>query len=163
MRGYLSLGSNLGDRLENLKSSLDELSLLGVRTIRTSRVYETKPVEVIGQQKNYLNMVAAVEFDIAPSALLKVCQSVEESLGRKRTYPHAPRTIDIDILLLEHSTVSTKKLVVPHPRMENRAFVIFPLADIAPHIVLPSGRDIIDVKNALSDDEILKVWKIKDE
>lgn len=156
MKGYLSLGSNLGDRSAYLVQALDTLTAGRVRVIRVSSLYETRPVEVVDAQQNYYNIAVFIETDLSPHELLRLCHAVEDDLGRKRPYVHAPRSIDIDILMVEGITVSTPDLEVPHPRLENRAFVLFPLAEIAPDIVLPSGRHIIDVKNALSDDEVVK-------
>jgi len=90
--------------------------------------------------------------------LLKVCRSVEDSLGRVRPYLHSPRTMDIDILLLDGIRINEEHLVVPHPELERRAFVIHPLAELAPDLVLPSGRTVADVKKELGNDEIVSVW-----
>jgi 2-amino-4-hydroxy-6-hydroxymethyldihydropteridine diphosphokinase len=163
MNGYLSLGSNLGDRIGNLKSALDLLRGNGVRITAVSSVYETRPVETEDAQGNYLNLAAAVVFDGSPHELLEVCRRVESELGRQRPYFHAPRTIDIDILMFEGMSVSSPELTVPHPRMEQRAFVVWPLSEIAPDIVLPSGRGIIEVKSRLPNDEIVRVRSLRDE
>jgi 2-amino-4-hydroxy-6-hydroxymethyldihydropteridine diphosphokinase len=160
MKGYLSLGSNLGDRSMYLKEALGALSRNGVRIIRSSSIYETKPIDVPDNQSNYYNMVVFVETAVDPAELLRICLMVEQDLGRQRLYVHSPRTIDIDIILLEGISVSTDTLTVPHPCLEQRSFVIVPLAEIAPDIVLPSGRPIIDVKKALSDDEMVNVWTL---
>lgn len=160
MRGYLSLGSNLGDRSKYLKDALDALAACGVRILLSSSIYETKPVDVPDNQSNYYNMVVFVETAAHPQELLRICLMVEKDLGRQRPYVHSPRTIDIDIILLEGISMSTDTLTVPHPCMEQRSFVIVPLAEIAPDIVLPSGRPIIDVKKALSDDEVVNVWAL---
>lgn len=158
MRGFLSLGSNLGDREALLRKAMDSLARRHVVIVQASRIYETKPVEVGDVQGNYLNMVLKIAFEGDPVALLDVCQDVEASLGRVRTYEHAPRSMDIDILLLEGFEVNDARLRVPHPRMEHRAFVIHPLADVAPDLTLPSGRMVADVDKELGNDEILTVW-----
>ncbi|MBN2297372.1 MAG: 2-amino-4-hydroxy-6-hydroxymethyldihydropteridine diphosphokinase [Deltaproteobacteria bacterium] len=158
MRGYLSLGSNLGDRSAYLLRALDALTACGVRIIHMSGVYETRPFEVPHDQRNYYNMAVFIETDLSPHDLLRLCNTVEDDLGRERPYVNSPRSIDIDILLLEGITVSTDDLKVPHPQLEKRAFVLFPLAEIAPDIVLPSGRPILKVKKALRDDEVVKTW-----
>ncbi|HHO77125.1 MAG TPA: 2-amino-4-hydroxy-6-hydroxymethyldihydropteridine diphosphokinase [Deltaproteobacteria bacterium] len=160
MRGYLSLGSNLGDRSAYLIHALDALVSGGVRIIQTSSVYETRPVEVVDTQRNYYNLAVCMETHLSPHDLLSLCNAVENDLERERPYVHSPRTIDIDIILLEGITISTHRLRVPHPGMENRSFVILPLAEIAPDIVLPSGRPILNVKKALGDDEVVKTWKL---
>ncbi len=159
MRGYLSLGSNLGDRRCHLETALEKLRQADVQVTSVSRIYETRAVEVSGPQENYFNLVAAVEYSGSPHDLLRICRRIEGELGRQRPYPHAPRTVDIDILLVEGVHLSTPDLEIPHPKMENRAFVIFPLSEVAPGVVLPSGRGIIEVKNSLPHDEIVGVLK----
>lgn len=158
MRGFLSLGSNLGEREALLKDAVKRLARGGVTILRSSRIYETIPVEVKDEQGYYLNMVVRIDFEGDPFGLLKVCRSVEDSLGRVRPNPHSPRTMDIDILLLDGITINEEHLVVPHPELERRAFVIHPLAELAPDLVLPSGRTIADVKKELGNDEIVSVW-----
>jgi 2-amino-4-hydroxy-6-hydroxymethyldihydropteridine diphosphokinase len=158
MRGFLSLGSNLGEREALLKDAVKSLARGGVTILRSSRIYETIPVEVKDEQGYYLNMVVRIDFEGDPFGLLKVCRSVEDSLGRVRPYPHSPRTMDIDILLLDGITINEEHLVVPHPELERRAFVIHPLSELAPDLVLPSGRAIADVKKELGNDEIVSVW-----
>ncbi len=160
MRGYLSLGSNLGDREAYLDQAMNALGACGVHIIKTSSVYETKPCDVPDRQENYYNLVVYVETELYPADLLALCQVIEKDLGRQRPYVHSPRTIDIDIVYLEGITVSTDTLSVPHPALEERSFVVYPLCEIAPDIVLPSGRPIIEVKNTLGDDDIVRMWKI---
>ncbi len=157
MRGFLSLGSNLTQRETHLREALRHLAADGVSILKASRIYETSPVDVGCEQGNYLNMVIEITFEGAPMELLDLCQKVENTLVRVRPYPHAPRTMDIDILLIEDVSVDDKRLKVPHPRMENRAFVIYPLAEIAPDLILPSGRTVIQVKKNLKNDEIIKI------
>ena len=157
MRGFLSLGSNLGDREAHLKDALTHLATCGVKIIKASRIYETVPVEVPSGQGNYLNMVVEIAFEGEPMELLDLCQRVEDALGRVRPYTHAPRTIDIDILLIHDILLDQERLILPHPRMENRAFVIYPLAEIAPDLILPSGRTVTQVKKNSKNDEIIKI------
>jgi 2-amino-4-hydroxy-6-hydroxymethyldihydropteridine diphosphokinase len=157
MRGFLSLGSNLGVREALLEDAVKRLARGGVTILRSSRIYETIPVEVKDEQDYYLNMVVEIDFEGDPFGLLKVCRSVENSLGRVRPYPHSPRTMDIDILLLDGIMINEEHLVVPHPELERRAFVIHPLAELVPDLVLPSGRTIADVKKELGNDEIVSV------
>lgn len=157
MRGFLSLGSNLKDREALLREAINRLAKLGVKIIRESHIYETAPVEVEDEQDNFLNMVLRIAYKGDPFALLKVCREVEDSLGRVRPYSHSPRTIDIDILLLNGIIVNDEHLVIPHPEIERRAFVIHPLSDVAPDLMLPSGRAIADVKKELGNDEIVSV------
>ncbi len=157
IRGFLSLGSNLGNRGAYLKEALERLVKKGVKIIKSSCVYETLPVEVHDEQGNFLNMVVEFSFEGDPMKLLDLCQEVEGSLGRARPYIHSPRTIDIDILLIHGVSVMNERLIVPHPRMENRAFVIYPLAEITPELILPSGRMVTQVKKSFKKDEILKI------
>jgi 2-amino-4-hydroxy-6-hydroxymethyldihydropteridine diphosphokinase len=105
-------------------------------------------------------MAVQIFLPLDPFDLLEVCQRVEASLGRQRLFFHAPRTIDIDILWLDRVTIKSSLLTIPHPRLEQRAFVIFPLAQIAPDIILPSGSPIFAVKKAVGGDEIVEVCKM---
>jgi len=155
--GYLSLGSNLGDRMHNLKQAIAGLKDHGIEVAAVSDVYETRAVEVPDSQGPYLNVAAEIRSGLEPYHMLEVCRRVEDSLGRQRPYHHAPRTIDIDILLLEGTHMLSDELSIPHPRLERRAFVIYPLAQIAPQLILPSGRSIMEVKNALGNDEIIEI------
>jgi 2-amino-4-hydroxy-6-hydroxymethyldihydropteridine diphosphokinase len=157
MRGFLCLGSNQGDRLENIRSALLGLEKSGISVFKVSSVYETKPHGVPGPQENYYNLVACIACEKTPRELLESLRVIEDRLGRERPHMNAPRTMDIDILMLDGVSVSQPDLVVPHPRMEERPFVIYPLSEIEPDIVLPSGRNIIEVKNALPDDEIVRM------
>jgi 2-amino-4-hydroxy-6-hydroxymethyldihydropteridine diphosphokinase len=159
MKGFLSLGSNLGDREALLEDAVERLTKCGVSVVRRSRIYETSPVEVEHEQGNYLNMVIEIAFDGNVFALLDLCGSVEAGLGRERPYKHSPRTMDIDILLLDGVVMNDERLVIPHPRMEHRAFVIHPLAELAPDLVLPSGRKAAEVKKKLGNDEIKVIRK----
>ena len=136
---YLGLGSNLGRRLENLRRARELLAARGVRTLKASSVYRTEPVGV-GRQPWFYNQVLKVESTLAPHALLVLVLEVEAVLGRVRSAPRRPRTIDIDILLAGRSVVRTKDLTVPHPRLERRNFVLVPLVEIAPAAVHPGHR-----------------------
>jgi len=135
---YLSLGSNMGDREENLRQAQDMLrQRLRIREV--SPVYETAPV---GQtdQPNFLNLVCRIETRLAPADLLALAKGIERKLGRTGK-SGAPRPIDIDILLYGDQTLTTPELTIPHPKMAERAFVLVPLAEIAPDAVHPgSGK-----------------------
>jgi 2-amino-4-hydroxy-6-hydroxymethyldihydropteridine diphosphokinase len=160
MKGYLCLGSNLGDRLHYIRSALEGLGQSGAEVLTLSSIHETLPVGAPAPQENYYNLVAAIEWHGSPMELLHAVRAVEDSLGRQRPYANAPRTIDIDILMLDGVRLESAQLCLPHPRMEERAFVIYPLAEIAPHIALPSGKGIIEVKNGFSGDEIVRMWTL---
>ncbi len=161
MNGYLSLGSNLGRRERNLKWALHELENRGVELMDVSSIHETKPFDVGEFQGPYLNLAARISWEGEPLELLDLCQNIENDLGRKRPYPNAPRTIDIDILLLDECAMAAERLTLPHPEMERRAFVIYPLSELQPDLIMPSGKDIMTVKKALKSDEILRVWKLE--
>lgn len=158
MKGYLSLGSNRGERAAYLRAAVSALGRQGVKVSALSAIYETRPVEVSEAQAAYLNQVVAIEWADSAAALLAICQAIEHDLGRDRPYWHAPRTIDIDILLLGDLKITSADLSLPHPRLEERAFVLVPLAELAPQLQLPSGRNIADVKLSRKDDEYLSLW-----
>jgi 2-amino-4-hydroxy-6-hydroxymethyldihydropteridine diphosphokinase len=141
-RAFLSLGSNLGDRGATLHAALRELEASGeVRVLRRSSLYATAPVGKTDQPEFY-NLAVEVETPLPPEALLDRCQAVEAQLGRVRGERWGPRTVDVDILLYDRQTVSTERLIVPHPEMLRRRFVLEPLLEIAPDAVLPDGSPI---------------------
>ena len=126
----VALGTNLGDRRANLLAALDALAALPhTREVRRSRVYETKPVGY-ADQPDFLNMVVLLETDLSPRALLGACLGIEAALGRRRSFQNAPRVIDLDLLWMENETSNTPELILPHPRMCERAFVMVPLKDV---------------------------------
>jgi 2-amino-4-hydroxy-6-hydroxymethyldihydropteridine diphosphokinase len=136
---YLALGSNLGDRLGHLQAAVDGLEATpGVHVVAVSRVYETAPVGP--DQPDYLNAVVAIETDLAPRALLERGQALERDARRVRGERWGPRTLDVDVLLVGDAVVDEPDLVVPHPRIGERGFVLAPLADVAPERVdVPDG------------------------
>ncbi len=136
MRYYLSLGSNLGQRARHLAQARILLQKAGVRIIKQSSVYETEPVDYLDQPWFY-NQVLEVETHRSPIALLDLIKGIELKMKRRPSPDKGPRVIDIDILLAEKTVVQTSRLVVPHPRMSFRNFVMVPLAEIAPDLVHP--------------------------
>lgn len=137
---YLSLGSNLGDRLGRLREALERLGRLdGVRLERVSAVYETEPVGV-KDQPPFLNLAARIETTLEPLQLLDAAKRIEREMGRRPGPRWGPRPVDIDILLHGAAVMETPRLTLPHPAMLGRAFVLVPLAEIAPDLVLPDGR-----------------------
>lgn len=132
---YLSLGSNLGDRAANLEAAIERLGELG-RVVARSAVYETEPVEV-ERQPWFLNCVVAVKTELMPKQFLSRVLAIEQKMGRRRTQQKGPRNIDIDILLFGSSIVDTPALIIPHPAMHLRRFVLEPLAEIAPYLRHP--------------------------
>jgi 2-amino-4-hydroxy-6-hydroxymethyldihydropteridine diphosphokinase len=128
---YLSLGSNVGDRDENLKAAIAALPAAGVQVRRVSSFYETEPVDYLDQAW-FLNCVVQAETELPPLELLRRLRGVEARMGSKKLIAKGPRLIDIDILLYGQETMDTPELQVPHPRMAQRRFVLVPLAEIAP-------------------------------
>lgn len=139
---YVSVGSNLGDREGNLRRAIESLEREEVRVVKRSSVYETEPQDV-AHQPWFLNMALECQTRLFPLQLLKVLQRIENELGRMRTgaVRRGPRTIDIDILLFGNTIMQTPKLVIPHPRMLERRFVLEPLLEIAPDLRHPVTRE----------------------
>jgi 2-amino-4-hydroxy-6-hydroxymethyldihydropteridine diphosphokinase len=133
---YLSLGSNLGDREKYLREAISRLGDLGVIK-QVSAFYETQPVEVQTEQPWFLNCALAMETELVPLEFLRGMLAVEQFMGRIRTKPKGPRTIDIDIVFFGDDVVNTPELTVPHPAMHQRRFVLEPLAEIAPALMHP--------------------------
>ncbi|WP_409290949.1 2-amino-4-hydroxy-6-hydroxymethyldihydropteridine diphosphokinase [Peribacillus sp. SCS-37] len=159
---YLSLGSNIKDRLEHLTSAVR--SLAGdpsVRVAKVSSIYETDPVGYTGQDC-FLNIAVEVKTFLSPAELLEKCQSIERELGRKRVIRWGPRTIDLDILLYNHENIETESLSVPHPRMHERAFVLVPLLELNPSLKDPVSQTLLaDFLEAIPDKEGVRLWKQK--
>lgn len=132
---YLSLGSNLGDREAHLKDALARLDALG-QVIQHSALYETEPVEFTDQAW-FLNLAAALETSNTPQQLISAIVQIELDLGRQRLQPKGPRAIDIDILLFGDRIIDSPQLTIPHPAMQQRRFVLEPLAEIAPDLQHP--------------------------
>ena len=129
-QAYIALGTNMGDKGENLNRAVWALaSIPGVKVSALSRVYETKPVGFV-KQDNFYNAVIRVETTLSPRALLGACLGVEAGMGRVRGRKNGPRVIDLDLLLYEGKVINSEELTLPHPRMEERAFVLSPLCDI---------------------------------
>jgi 2-amino-4-hydroxy-6-hydroxymethyldihydropteridine diphosphokinase len=135
---YISLGSNIGDRIANLRDATARLHEAGVVT-RTSSWYETEPVEMT-EQPWFLNGVVELQTQLAPRALMGTMLKIERAMGRERTQPKGPRIIDLDLLLYDNETVNTPELTVPHPAMHERRFVLTPLVEIAPGAFHPILR-----------------------
>jgi 2-amino-4-hydroxy-6-hydroxymethyldihydropteridine diphosphokinase len=143
---YLGLGSNLGDRLTNLQAAVDALQdEPGLRVTASSRVWETAPVGG-PPQPDYLNAVIRVETDLSAQDLLDTARRVEARLGRVRTERWGARTIDVDILLFDEEAIDESDLIVPHPRLSQRAFVLLPLLELTPDPFLPDGTRLKDVR-----------------
>jgi 2-amino-4-hydroxy-6-hydroxymethyldihydropteridine diphosphokinase len=138
---YLGLGSNLGDRHANLGAAAEALSP-GVRILQRSGVYATVPWGFTDQPE-FLNQVLEAETDLAPRDLLKLLKDTEMQLGRQPRFKNGPREIDIDILLIEDLVLNEDRLRVPHPGLHERAFILTPLADVAPDLVIPGQQETV--------------------
>lgn len=148
---YLALGSNLGDRPANLRVALEQLlQNNGIRLQRVSRVYENRAVGM-GKAGDFLNAVAELQVTVAPEALLELCLDVEQALGRERCGGWAPRTIDLDLVHYEGVSCESERLVLPHPRLAERDFVLVPLADLVPDLEL-GGRTVASLVGDLTVD-----------
>jgi 2-amino-4-hydroxy-6-hydroxymethyldihydropteridine diphosphokinase len=128
---YIALGSNLGDRLQFIRKAVEELELCGLKVLKFSKVIETEPVGGV-PQGNFLNAVFKANTFHSPEELHEITQGIERKLGRVKKKFNGPRVIDIDILLYDDVKLTTPKLLIPHPRMLERDFVMEPLKEIDP-------------------------------
>lgn len=131
---FIGVGSNLGDRINNIQNALKLLKKEKIRILKQSTFIETKPVGGPKQGK-FLNGVLEIETKLEPIKLLKTLKAIEKKLGRSKAVKNCPRIIDLDILLYEDKVIKSAKLTIPHPKMHERSFVIKPLKEIAPEIV----------------------------
>ena len=131
VQAYLGLGSNIGDRKQQLLKAIDLIgNIKGIKVTKQSSIYETAPIGYT-DQPNFLNLCLEIETELSPQQLLKHCLDIEQQLHRVREIRLGPRTLDIDILLYSDNIIETDNLSIPHPRMQERAFVLIPLNDIA--------------------------------
>ncbi len=137
MRAFLGLGSNLGDRRAHLARAVEMLPDL----VAVSSVYETEPVGGPPGQGRFLNLVVELDTELGPRQLLELAHRLEDGAGRRRGVRWGPRTLDVDVLLVGDEVVEEEDLVVPHPRLWTRRFVVEPLAELAPELVSPQARE----------------------
>lgn len=143
-RAWVGLGSNLGDRERHLTGALQRLERTpGVRVLARSSWYETDPVGGPDGQPPYLNGALSLETRLGPRDLLRLLHAIERAEGRRRGVRNGPRTLDLDLLICGTTRVEEPALRIPHPRMEERLFVLVPLGEIDPGLVLPSGRGVL--------------------
>jgi 2-amino-4-hydroxy-6-hydroxymethyldihydropteridine diphosphokinase len=155
---YLSIGSNIGDRLQHLTDAIRALHLHDKIVVTSvSSVYETAPVGYT-EQADFLNLVVLIETTLDAYALLGICQKIENELGRVREKRWGPRIVDLDILLYNHDSIIAENLTVPHPRMHERAFVLIPLLEIAPLISHPATGKPFSEEAAVKDNGVIQ-WK----
>lgn len=134
---YIGLGSNLGDRLKNLRAALEEISSLPMtKLLKTSSTHETAPWGYVNQPK-FLNLVCLVQTSLTPAELLTELKRIEKDMGRKRSFRYAPRLIDLDILLWGSKVIKTAELTVPHPELHLREFVLRPLTELDQNLIHP--------------------------
>ena len=139
---FIALGANLGDAAQTLRDAVAAVGRLPhTRVVKTSSLYRTAPVDSSGP--DYLNAVLQIETALPAPVLLQALQEIEAAAGRERPYRNAPRTLDLDILLYGSGQIDSPHLQVPHPRMAQRAFVLEPLAEIAPERVSPAQREAV--------------------
>lgn len=157
---YISLGSNIGNSFLHLKEAVQLIHEIEKTSImQVSSVYETDPVGMEDQEA-FLNMVVEVKSDLNPQQLLAKCLEVENHLGRKRVIRWGPRTIDLDILLYNADHIKTESLIIPHPRMHERSFVLIPLLEINPSITHPIfSTPFSTIQQSLGDHEGVRIWK----
>jgi len=138
---YLAIGSNIGDRTANLRGAIDAIKPEVIAT-KCSPVYETPPCG-FHDQPQFLNQVIEAETDLSPAELLDHLKRTEKSLGREKTFKNGPRIIDLDIIFYDDEVVDSPPLIIPHPHMAERAFVLIPLADIAPQFQHPILKESV--------------------
>ena len=158
---YLSLGSNIENRLHHLQQSVRLLAESDkVEVKKISSVYETDPVGYL-EQAAFLNMVVEVATSLTPHQLLKKCNEIEATLGRKRDIRWGPRTVDLDILLYNEENMKTEDLIIPHPRMTERGFVLIPLVEINDQLIEPQSKQFLS-HLADGQKEGVHLWKTFD-
>lgn len=154
-RAYVGLGANLGDALATLGAAVAALAdMPRTRCVAVSAPYRTAPIDSSGP--DYLNAVAALETELEPHELLAALQAIERQHGRERPYRNAPRTLDLDVLLHGDTHLDTPTLTLPHPRLHERAFVLVPLAEIAPTLVVPGLGPIAELRQRVRDQRIAR-------
>jgi 2-amino-4-hydroxy-6-hydroxymethyldihydropteridine diphosphokinase len=155
-RVFVGLGANLGDAAASVRKALADLAALPETTlVAASSLYRSAPLDAGGP--DYVNAVAELRTVLSPEALLAQLQAMEQKFGRERPYRHAPRTLDLDLLLYGERCVATPSLSLPHPRLHGRAFVLAPLAELAPAWRLADGRNVAEALDAVRDQRIDRV------
>ena len=154
---YLGLGSNLGDREANLRRALQDLTP-SITLVKSSSIYETEPWGY-KEQPQFLNCACNVLTQLSPQELIDAIKKVERAIGRQPTFPYGPRIIDVDILLYGDLLIDEESLVVPHPRLSQRAFVLIPLVELSPDLVHPRlGLTLSELLERVDGREGVKLW-----
>jgi 2-amino-4-hydroxy-6-hydroxymethyldihydropteridine diphosphokinase len=153
---FIGLGSNLGDRAGEIDRAVAEIAALPATTlVECSSAYASAPLDAPGG--DYLNAVARVRTSLAPLDLLHALQAIERGHGRLRPYAGAPRTLDLDLLLYDDLEIATDELSLPHPRLHERAFVLAPLLEIAPALVVPGRGRVSDLRSAVAAQRVARL------
>ena len=156
--GYLSLGSNVGDRRAALEAAVDALPRHGVDVLASSSVYETEPVGEVLDQRDFFNACVRVQTALEPDALLDACKAVERELGRRAGgVRHGPRPIDVDVLLLGDRQLRSDRLNLPHAEVTSRRFVLEPLLELDPDLRLPDGTRLAERLAAVANQRVERV------
>lgn len=154
---YIALGSNLKQPASQIKQALIALQgLPQTKLLQCSSLYQTAPVGY-DNQPDFINAVASLETTLEPSQLLESILDIESSFGRERPFPNAPRVLDLDLLLYDELVMHTPALTVPHPRMHLRGFVMLPLAEIAPDLMIPKLGNVVELLAKLDVSDIKKI------
>jgi 2-amino-4-hydroxy-6-hydroxymethyldihydropteridine diphosphokinase len=157
--GYLGLGSNVGDRRANLQAAVELLWAHGVVVLASSSVYETEPVGEVLDQRAFFNACVRVETELEPEGLLDACKAVEKALGRTLAgeagyVHHGPRPIDVDLLLLGDREYASERLTLPHREVTSRRFVLEPLLELAPELVVPGAGRAADALRRIEGQDV---------
>ena len=156
MIAFIGIGANLGDALANVEDAIERLAdLPETMLVSISSNWRTAPIDSAGD--DYINAVACIDTELAPLELLAALQAIELAHGRERPYRNAPRTLDLDILMYADEQMDTPALQLPHPRMHERAFVLAPLLEIAPGIVIPGHGPARALMAAVADQQISRI------
>ncbi len=155
--GYLGLGSNVGDRRAQLQQAVALLPRFGVEVLASSSLYETEPVGLVLDQRDFYNACLRIRAGFEAERLLEACKAVERELGRPQGgIRHGPRPIDVDVLLLGAREYSSPRLTLPHPEARSRRFVLVPLLELDPALRLPDGTRLSDALAALGDGQAVR-------
>jgi 2-amino-4-hydroxy-6-hydroxymethyldihydropteridine diphosphokinase len=156
-KAFVALGSNLQDHFLQVKNAFIALEKLPkTKLIKASSLYITAPIGY-SNQPDFINAVAELNTQLAPEILLDELHGIESEAGRERPFPNAPRVLDCDLLLYDNITIHSAKLTLPHPRMFERAFVLLPLAEIAPDLLLPDGNNVVKLAQQFINQGIQKL------
>ena len=163
IHAYIALGSNLAGNLDSPTSQVIRAfqsieQLLKTKLIKTSSLYLSAPVGY-DNQPDFINAVAEISTQLSPEILLDALLNIEQQAGRERPFANAPRVLDLDLLLYDAVTMHTEKLTLPHPRMLERGFVLLPLAEIAPDLIIPNGGNVVKLALAHQNQGIKKLDK----